>query len=607
MADPPPLTMAASEAAAPSRAQQQARTAFLNAPEQQVTKSLVTREFDLTFRAFFPSPTAPMKFNPAVAMRNLFRTILKDESSLVLRNAANDNQIVLASDSFPIGENEFKKFFKISNLKIAKHSQTHVCIGCHVLSDRTLGNIKFKSNESNLLNWLKKEKVFLEADSLGIDRPVTIGYLTKIDPTITHLSNLRETLVNQLLLIDIEADLAVELAPHLKDAQLEAMSNGDDYVPILPNFEVYRTRLTHGRAPSQVITDVIGVKGTPRDAKLLSEFFTRMASATSNDIRNGTFIPTGAVHLLGPTTYEQVLKANNFFLNQVATIPVNLEYGAWFAIIDTNQTSETEPTSLYEHLLRKPWFLRIESVAKKKCLIVTTKPNLPEARDWIDSNLEPLIRKSIPPGMDPPSSHMPRRLDKPVYSATCKTYADILKQQFSLAPNASSPTATDHTRPPRKRQATVIDYDSDSMEYPPLSTTTANHSTTTSTCIAKPDTISTTPSAFNTELLLLKQEIAQLKTTISTAVEQLLKAIASIHVIPSQSPSQAMDIENTTTTMNPSNQYTHATDNHQHTDFSATICELRNDTATITDAMRDLCEKYLPHQSNSNTLNSSVT
>jgi len=47
------------------------------------------------------------------------------------------------------------------------------------------------------------------------------------------------------------------------------MTNGDNYIPILPEFEVYRMRLTHGRAPSQIITEVIGVKCASRDAKLL--------------------------------------------------------------------------------------------------------------------------------------------------------------------------------------------------------------------------------------------------------------------------------------------------------------------------------------------------
>jgi len=204
--------------------------------------------------------------------------MLKDESSLVLRTPSNDRQLELASDHLPTGENEFKKFFKVSTTRIENKNQTHVCIGCHVLSNRSLGNIKFRSKDNNLLAWLKKANVFIESDSLGTDRPVTIGYFTKIDPALTHLTNFCEELTSELSMIDIDAETAVMLAPYLKQAQLEAMTSGDDFIPILPNFEVYRTRISHGRDPSKVTTDVIGIKGAPKDAKLLSEFFTRMAA-----------------------------------------------------------------------------------------------------------------------------------------------------------------------------------------------------------------------------------------------------------------------------------------------------------------------------------------
>ncbi len=396
--------------------------------------------------------------------------MLKDEPSLVIRTPNNDEQIVLASASLPTGETAFKKFFKVSTTRVDKQNQTHVCIGCHVLSNRSLSAIKHKSTDNNLLLWLKKERIFLDSDSLGIERPVTIGHLTQLATDILHLRNFRDHLVNQLMLIDIPAEKAIELAPYLKEEQTEAMSNGDDFVPILPNFEIYRTRLSHGRAPSQVATDVIGIKCEARDAQLLSEFFTQLASETSGDTRDGTFLPKGASTLLGPQTYERVLKDNNFFLTNVATIPVNLEYAAWFAVIDPYSSSETAPISLHDHLLRKPWFLRIESAGRNKVLLVTTKTKLPEAREWIDANLEPMIRQSVPPGIDPPSSSFPRRLDKPIYSATSQSYADILKKQFSLAPNAATET-TDHNRPPRKRQATKLDYDSDTSSETPSSTT----------------------------------------------------------------------------------------------------------------------------------------
>jgi len=115
-----------------------------------------------------------------------------------------------------------------------------------------------------------------------MDRPVTIGYFTKTKPALTHLTNFREELTLQLSMINIDADTAVMLAPHLKQAQLKAMTNGDDFIPILPNFEVYRIWISHGRDPSQVTTNVIGVKGSPKDAKLLVKF-TRLAADTSTN------------------------------------------------------------------------------------------------------------------------------------------------------------------------------------------------------------------------------------------------------------------------------------------------------------------------------------
>ncbi len=574
--------MAHPAAADPPRVNQQPSTTSSTPPAPPATKNLLTRDFDLTLRAFFPTPTAPTKFHPITAMNQLLRTMLKDESSLVLRTPSNDRQIELAKAFLPTGENEFKKYFKVSTTRIENRNQTHVCIGCHVLSNRTLGNIKFRSKENNLLAWLKKANVFIESDSLGTDRPVTIGYFTKIDPALTHLTNFREELTSELSMIDIDAETAVMLAPHLKPLQLEAMTNGDDFIPILPNFEVYRTRISHGRDPNKVTTDVIGVKGAPKDAKLLNEFFTQMAADGSNDHRNGVFLPKGAVHLIGPSPFEQALKDNNFFLTTVATVPVNLELDAWFAVIDANQTSDDEPVSLHDHLLRQSWFIRLESVSRNKTIIVTTKPNLPAARAWVDANLEPMIRKSIPPDVAQPPSHaLPRRLDKQIYTATSRTYADILKQQFSLAP-AATPTNTDNTRPPRKRQATVIDYDSDQMESESITTaaTSLNSNNKSPPSSSHSNTPSTAPTTdYATELMSLKSEIQALRTLLTNTVEQIKSKIASIRTPPS---AMETDAEASSTATNP-----HPTTN----ELSNLMAELRHDITTIVLESRAMFQK----------------
>jgi len=143
------------------------------------------------------------------------------------------------------GKTEFKKIFIVSTMQIDKKNQMHICIGCHVLSNQSISNIKFKSNKNHLLTWLKKVCIFLESDSLGMERLVTIRYFTKIDPSLTHLTNFQDQLETLLMMINLNAKTTVTLAPYLKTAQLEAMTNGDDFIPILPNFKIYKMHISH--------------------------------------------------------------------------------------------------------------------------------------------------------------------------------------------------------------------------------------------------------------------------------------------------------------------------------------------------------------------------
>jgi len=320
--------------------------------------------------------------------------------------------------------------------------------------------------------------------------------------------------------------------------------------------------------------DVIGVKAAPQDAKLLGKFLTRLAAETSNKQRDGTFLPKGAVNLLGPKTYAQVLQSNNFFLTTIATVPVNLEYGAWFAVIDPSNTSDDAVVSLHDHLLRQPWFLRIESVSHNKCLLVTTKNNLPAARAWIDEHLEPMVRKSIPQGIDPPASLLPRRLDKPVYTTTTHTYVDIFKKQFSLAPNPTEMTPTSN-RPPRKQQASLLNYDSDqSTEFalsPPINLA-ANHNGTTATNSTNPTQL--TP-VIATEVQSLKTELAQLKDVIAMAVTQIKDAIAALLV-----PNCTTASHDTTTDADQTMDSAYAAENLTPLDLQSFIYDLKQEIVT---------------------------
>jgi len=296
----------------------------------------------------------------------------------------------------------------------------------------------------------------------------------------------------------------------------------------------------------------------------------------------------------------------HLFLNMVVTVPVNLEYNVWFTIIDPNQQSETKLISLHDHLIQKSWFLCIESVTCNKCLIVTTQLNLPKARAWIDANLEQMVCKSIPAGIDPPPSLLPPwQLDKPVYMTTSYLYADIFKKQFSLTTTTTN-SNTANNQPPHKHQATLINYDSNqSADYPPLSTTNiVNSPSSPSTLIAATTTMTTT--GYAAESLALKNNINQLKTIIANAVEQITHAIASLQTTNGRVTANAMDmdIENSTNVNAPS-----APNNHHHNqlDLPAIIKELKTNIATITQEKWAMFQNYLPPKSNTNTPSSLVT
>jgi len=289
--------------------------------------------------------------------------------------------------------------------------------------------------------------------------------------------------------------------------------------------------------------------------------------------------------MLGPSIYEQILKDNNFFLNNLTTIPVNLEYEAWYAVIDPTQQSETKPVSLHDHLLRQPWFLHLESAGRKKCIIITSCSNLQEARKWIDEHLQRLICISIPQGIDPPDLSLLCRLDKPIQTATSQTYAEILKKQFSLV-NTTNDTTTANatTQPARKWQASLIDYDLDnSAYYPPLM---VNQAATTSKNTGN-TTITQTEN--QSAVLSIKNKLNQLKEAITLAVAQIQEAVAALLMAKANtSPQHA--------TTDPDQLMGHASEDATltHLDLQSFITDLKHELATVFMETRAMLQHQAP-------------
>jgi len=127
--------------------------------------------------------------------------------------------------------------------------------------------------------------------------------------------------------------------------------------------------------------------------------------------------------------------------------------------------------------------------------------------------------------------------------------------------------ATSNNRPPRKRQATIIDYDSDQSADSPTPVLNSNRNIGTSTLTNTPNK---TTVDYATELASLKDELNSLRTLITTTVEQLKTEIASLHATP------------TLSNMETEAEHPKATS----PEISDLIADLKHDIATVAIEMR---------------------
>jgi len=110
-----------------------------------------------------------------------------------------------------------------------------------------------------LIQWLTKEKGYLESDSLGTGKMKTIGYLTRIHPSIANCTHTKENLFNTLNTTFIDYTDAQKLDNSLKDLTTIMQDSDENPMVHCPAFEIFQTTIGIGNKP-HIKTDVIGIK-----------------------------------------------------------------------------------------------------------------------------------------------------------------------------------------------------------------------------------------------------------------------------------------------------------------------------------------------------------
>jgi len=311
---------------------------------------------------------------------------------------------------------------------------------------------------TKFLNWLSKEQIFIESDSLGISNMATVRYLFKLWPHLTNRTFLKPLLIETLCNI-VPLELACKLDPTLETQQAEATVNRDLFIPEPPPFKIYKTHVSYGQDDKLIKMDTIGIKCAINKSRLLKEFFTQLGNPMELDTRIGTFFPTSTIHLIGSDAYVKLLQDHNSFLQTVVTVPIgDFQHATLDIPYVTDSSTDIDATTLYDAITKQPWCLSLKcTTTTNKVLLITTKGQLTEAHVWVDGQLPLLYEQNISDKLDITTlqSLLPCQLDKPFITSASTNYAAQLKQCSSIitaTPTKQNllnhPLRTRNTKPP---------------------------------------------------------------------------------------------------------------------------------------------------------------
>jgi len=158
----------------------------------------------------------------------------------------------------------------------------------------------------------------------------------------------------------------------------------------------------------------------------------------------GTFVPTGAVHLLGMETYTTLLHDNNSFLQNIATIPVgDFQHKTLDIPFSIDSNNNIDQTTINDMILEQPWCLNVErTTTTNKVLIVTMKVQLSAAQEWMDNFLPALYEQHVDDKIYVMTlKHLTlQHLDKLNITSATWSYTEKLKQCTTSATMAQNLT-----------------------------------------------------------------------------------------------------------------------------------------------------------------------
>jgi len=243
-------------------------------------------------------------------------------------------------DPFPLKEKEFEVYFVIHPIPKCSIYKNSITIGCHLSSTKTMKELKAgKTDDATFLAWLKTNRIFMDADTLGRKTIHTLGYLFFLNPQMTHHTSCKGIIQETLTEIKLTKEELIAINPNALDyyaATVEFMAgttdtsldkamdyyhNDDDGSKLLSiPFKLYCTEVAYGTGAACVDTKVIGIKSNIEYGKVLNEFLSMKIDAQI--FPNIQYVPVGLAANIGATPYMQLIQDNNTYLTSLMAIPL---------------------------------------------------------------------------------------------------------------------------------------------------------------------------------------------------------------------------------------------------------------------------------------------
>ena len=216
---------------------------------------------------------------PGEGNTSLIMTAKLDEGNTLITD-------LYSSDAIPSDEVKFKQYFSVFEVE---YKQTVVAF--QMGSTKSVKDIKFNLA---VMEWLHKECIYIEADSISMNKMKVVGWFTKVYTHLVHHETMYDKIVGSLGQVSMTSDEILKLDASQQGNIQAAIESSDDFQLAIPKLELLPTKIGSGSGKSCVVTDVIGVKCAATNYPCLHEM---LAQAANLELFHYQFVPPPLVFL----------------------------------------------------------------------------------------------------------------------------------------------------------------------------------------------------------------------------------------------------------------------------------------------------------------------